>query len=98
MLVQGSAASAGVCRSSQAHTAGHSHFALMHPPTSTGLTCYAPIVSNIWEERQAADNQTDKACVTYFLGGPGQFSLFSVCWTPLDLHLSLLNRLLVHRI
>jgi len=48
MLAQDSAAFAGVCRASQAHTAydkGHSHFALMHPPTSTELTCYAPIVT-----------------------------------------------------
>jgi len=43
MLAQDSAAFAGVCRSSRAHTE-HSHFALMHPPTSTELTCYAPIV------------------------------------------------------
>jgi len=43
MLAQDSAAFAGVCRSSQAHT-GHSHFARMHPPTSTELTCYAAIV------------------------------------------------------
>src|SRR6218665_1241895 len=64
MLAQDSAAFAGVCRSSEAHT-GHSHFALMHPPTSTELTCYAPniLVSNVWEERQVADNQTDKACI-----------------------------------
>src|SRR6218665_1753366 len=68
MLAQDSAAFAGVCRSSRAHTE-HSHFVLMHPPTSTELTCHNNstcnyiLVSNIWEERQAADNQTDEACI-----------------------------------
>src|SRR6218665_1917874 len=63
MLAQDSAAFAGVCRSSRAHTE-HSHFALMHPPTSTELTCYA-----------AADNKTDKACIQQSM-----LNRLNCCW------------------